>query len=896
MILLWLFAQNAAAAWEFPDLKLGASGILGWSNLLQKLASQFNGMEIAGYKLVSEFDIPKYMRHAGEKLLREELPINGMIAEFVNGLPLEINVSDMDNISFSVNANFDKYSVDLYIEDAMKTFMEDFTQGQDVESSTFYFGVLIGEAFACLILVILFVFCLLLFLYLCFSCCCSKKIDNEKPGIGLMIFFYIGVACIALVAIFALCVIPNLMNVKNTVVNLPEIISQIAIDGEDTFTRLENKLQGDLNQIIDYVFTLPDKLETMIEKMTNSINGYINKIGEFIIESPDGQVPSTSLFATFYDGGSINQTLERINQAIDDLPESSPTAVYQKPDKIYLYDDIEIARTMFRDLLEDIPDAFNSTISMFSDMIPNFKEMIDDGSINESLNLREAFASIHEWTAKYKDSDKVLEQIFGKSTSEDVEKVFDYINQYFPLVIVLVCLVAAFYISIVVCFAFTFHNKCCCCKCCCSTCACCFPCCQLIFLLIIGAISTVFAIVYVLISANIQPGVDSLVDSVVNFIDQRTIILPSIKLTLYSNNERRQIQTTQLNMTFANPTTPLKYFLDAEKETGLSDVFGLKEFLQLDIISKDFTFWPEQLNPMLSDLLGDVVGPMVDDFSEFIVNADSLHNIEGVTIPDYDTMINDAITQIDKAIEDLQPFTLLPNSNAKEIIALLQDLRVIVIDLRDNQIPDLEQSFIDNKNYIVDELVNKLNSKGFGQFYNDSMHSTMADIFDFLCNEVSVIVNLIPDAINEIRVNLVRGPLGQFSNIIFVDLSSFAAYTTISVHISLLGYFIVCLAMRIRNKHLSDRDASNTDDSEENELEEMENAVHTRKRNNSRQDDQSGYTSRPRRPRRTRRSRRRYDSSSSSTTTTSSSNSDYAASKRTDSNPQPNKESFWLNY
>jgi len=401
--------------------------------------------------------------------------------------------------------------------------------------------------------------------------------------------------------------------------------------------------------------------------------------------------------------------------------------------------------------------------------------------------------------------------------------------------------------------------------------------------------------------------VDKAIDTMADYIKpDRTITIPSIKLNLTSSVINKVVDTPKVTFDLNVLLPILQHMLDAKKGTGLDTVFKLSNFLSLDSLGASISKQKgsisdeihKQIPDFLSDYTKDIDFGVIDEYSDF-------DSIEDLNI---DSETNDAKQKAQQCIDEHCP----AENEAQEIIQKIDRLQHIISD-------DLTANLTKIKNKIQINVVCKVNnSEGLTEVYNKTLRRTFQYTLDSIFQKAEDVSNLAHVVLDSFSIDLITNPCALIMNLFVYNFGIYCTYTSISLHCSLLAYFFVGLALKMRMKHLADtKNKSAEDDDSFSDDVELDNFSDNITKKNSKtnkevkhnkrtvSDSESSDYSESVKPAKTNnrtKTKKDEESSNSSYGTSSSSNSIAPKSKlsrknsKTSNTNNQSSNNFWLDY
>jgi hypothetical protein len=798
-------------------LKLPEGGIFGWKGVITKFGELFDGLNVAGFVVRNKLDLTKGVKETVKVLSDEELKISDYVSDVIDQLELRIDLEAVDTISaLTSNISLDgiknvetpKFEIDKN-KDFQKIFIQKSLAGITEEEIENYdmMSLLISLIPFNLLLVILFVICLLYFLIMCCTCCCCRAKDSEPPSVCQTIIFFAGVICIFCVGLFAFLIIPQVNDIINVVRNIDSIVPALGKEIDTSIDGIEAVVGELLEDVPDFSYSIPGKVLSAFDKLVDEVNGLIKDVKNDVV-GPNG------FFSHFESGSEFNSTLKEINVLMKDLPEE-----YQVSE-IDAYSEIEGFKDTITQKLDESTEILEG--KGIREKISNLTKEIDNLKINETADTKELFKDAKETTEDLKNY-SLLDEMFAddKELRDLVDTVIETVDKYWWLVDLLIVLIGLFFFSLITCWTFTFYNKCCCCSCCCSNCSCCFPCCQLIFILVFGIVTTVLMFVFIIVGSESFKAMDVAIEEVINYIQpERTIEVPKFGLDVNQNNSLYEMKIPQLKFQFSKNIAIINEFLTEDKNTGFAKLFNIADFFKLNTIADAIQGWNTTIAAVIRSYVSDLVGSYSGDYTYFISEANNISDFQ------YSIDINEYTQPAKDKLDECTANSLLDD----ETKVKCQNLQTKIKELEDIFNGEINDAFIETKENINIHLINKIDSDGFPQLYDKVLADLFNSIFTFILGKVSTGIKILPQLLDSFHIHLLRGPLALIYNIIIYDLCSFVTYASLTLHLSLLGYFLVCLALKMRSPHLLKEKKNAADDDSELDNLDDDDMISRRKR------------------------------------------------------------------
>ena len=808
MLLLCLISL-ARCQYEFPEIRRISGGIFGWNSITSKIAGLFDGMQISSYKILSKVDLNKGAEETAKSISDDDLLITDYIKKVIDtaNLSFEVdedynlhNYANMDGVKDVKLATFN-YGTDTktYAKTFIKNSLESATE-EDVKSDDYLYSLGIGIGFTSVLLIIFFIIDFFVFLVLCCTCCCGKPKDRASPTCCQTVFFVLGVICIFCVALFAFLCIPASNDIKDFIVNVNEYVPAIARNANESVNSMEDVIGDLIDDIPSYAYNISNKVDIALEVTSNEIKSYTAAASDDI----------SDFFANaFGDESSFTQKINEINDLIEQLNQKGEMTI----DKVDVAGNINSFEQTLLDTVDDAEGIIDDLVDSAHDSLSEINDKLDDMNINKTLDKKRYFDKLREYVDEYVDFN-LTDEIFknDQDTKDLVNDVIDYLNQYWWGVNILFALIGLFFISIILCWTFTFINKCCCCRCCCTRCFVCFPCCQILFILVFGILSTALLFVFVTLGSDLFDAGDTFITKAADYVQpNRAIEVPQFSAKLTAENETYAVTVPDLKFQFDDKITKFSDFFDSSN-VGLSTFFDLKEFFNIDTIVNTVNTMGANLTDIIKDTASSIAGTKVDEHLTKFTQFTNISEIDGAF------NINDRTQDASEKAKDCMDNTDL-SADTREICRKIYEEKIPELkEIYNGDVNDELNKAVDN---IKQHLVYRINSTGFPTFYDITLKPTIDDVVEYIFGKAGKLINLIPDIIDSFKIDLVRGPIALVYNIIN-DFATFAAYASLTLHLSLLGYFFAGIALKMRLPHLGDKNmkaSAEDDDDDESEIE-----------------------------------------------------------------------------
>jgi len=302
----------------------------------------------------------------------------------------------------------------------------------------------------------------------------------------------------------------------------------------------------------------------------------------------------------------------------------------------------------------------------------------------------------------------------------------------------------------------------------------------------------------------------------------RAIEVPNFGVELQREDNHHYVNIPKLKFQFSEKIEIFKKLFEATEDTGFDTLFGLSRFLDLNTLTGGIRHWNQNISLALRDLLSTFVGQIVEENSEFISNMTSISSIgDGFNITD---MTQEPKQKLNECIDNTSGDDKDKCQNILNLVIEIEQM----FDETEGSEGDIIRKLIETKDNLMSTIVYKLNKTGFPvEVYDPILNETLYDISGYLFNKLIEAVNLIPNILDSIHVNLFTGPIATFYNFIFYDFGTIAAYRSLSFHLLLIGYLLVGLALKMRIPHLApddkNADGGNEFDDYSSDLEDFPN-------------------------------------------------------------------------